>query len=110
MARTPEEPGCLPDLPVPGRLRPTVRDVTSPVARAAALAGRARRLPGPQVRRDRGAVRGLAADRPAGPAAFRWADDESPGVRGPIARRADLGRAGSHPDPGVRPFSSGGRR
>src|SRR6202012_3177777 len=46
VARTPEESGRLPDLPVPGRLRPAVRDVTSTMARAAPLAGRARRLPG----------------------------------------------------------------
>ena len=66
VAGTPEKPGRLPDLSVQGRLRPAVRDGAAAVARPAALAGGAGGIPGPQVRRDRRAVRGLAADRRAG--------------------------------------------
>lgn len=38
-----EEPGCLPDLSVPGRLLPAVRDGAAATARAAPLAGGSRR-------------------------------------------------------------------
>ncbi len=60
-----EEPGRVPDLSVPGRLRPAVCDGAAAVARPAALAGGAGGVSGPEIRRDRCAVRGLAADQRA---------------------------------------------
>ena len=68
VARTPEKPGRLPDLCVPGRLRTVLCVVAATVARAAPLAGGAGGIPGPQVRRACCALRRLAADRQAGPA------------------------------------------
>ena len=109
VARTPEKPGRLPDLLLPGRLRPSLRDVAAPVARAAALAGGAGGVPGPQIRRDRHPLCGLAQDRCADCAVVRRPDDESLGVGRPGARRADFRGAGSRADPGVRSFRGGGR-
>ena len=43
VARTPEKPGRLPDLSLPGRLCPALRDVAAPMARATTLVGGARR-------------------------------------------------------------------
>ena len=110
LARAPEEPGRVPDLRVPGRLRPVVRDVATAVARAAALAGGARGIPRSQVRRDRGPLQGLAADRAAGPETVCRPDDERTCRRRAIAGCRDLRGPRPRADPGIQPLSGSGCR
>lgn len=108
MAGTAQEPGRLPDLSVPGRLRTVLRDGAAAVARAAPLVGGARRFSGPQVRRDRRTFGRMAADQRVGREVVRREDHEGVGGSRPSARGSHYRGADTVENPGLRTLPGGG--